>query len=290
MKIKLRYFQKGFNFSQDGPGNRLVVHLQGCNLKCPWCANPEGLLPGGTLVVKDKANPEYCPNRAVSEGRLNRNICSGCPEKTCLNSPASGIRRSYTEEDVSSLLEFIESCRMMFFSGGGVTFTGGEPTIQFEALKEILTALKKRGINTALECNATNSRLPELFPLVDFLITDCKHHNSELHQKVCGAPLDNIISNIKLASKQREQLLIRIPLIGGFNASKDDAESFAALFTEICSPACSFEFLRYHEFGKNKYAECGLDYTMNDEAKIPVDTVEMFNEIFNKNSLKTVHT
>ena len=81
------YFQKGFNYSQDGPGNRLVIHLQGCNLHCPWCSNPEGM--GFT----------------------------------------SGI-----EVDVDELLKEINSCKRLFFGGGGVTFTGGECTIQKEAL------------------------------------------------------------------------------------------------------------------------------------------------------------
>ncbi|MBO4733445.1 MAG: radical SAM protein, partial [Clostridia bacterium] len=93
----MKIYHKGFNFSQDGPGNRLVYHLQGCNLRCMWCSNPESM----------PANAE-------------------------------GAKDYTTKEIVSEAL----SCRPMFFSGGGVTFTGGEPTFQFDALAEALAALK----------------------------------------------------------------------------------------------------------------------------------------------------
>ena len=96
----MRIFQKGFNFSQDGPGNRLVYHLQGCNLHCPWCSNPEGLSVRG--------GEEYTVNALVEE-----------------------VLRS----------------RMMFFEGGGVTLTGGEPMMQPEACLEIARAAHAAGKN-----------------------------------------------------------------------------------------------------------------------------------------------
>ena len=78
---KIRIFQKGFNYSQDGQGNRLVYHLQGCNMKCPWCANPEGMKMGGALYLdKDWIQDELCPKGAV---RVRRNIRFFFTIKTC---------------------------------------------------------------------------------------------------------------------------------------------------------------------------------------------------------------
>lgn len=287
--MKLKYFQKGFNFSQDGPGNRLVYHLQGCNLKCPWCANPEGISTEGTLISTDKLNSIYCPKNAISNGEINRSICKKC-DKPCIRIPASGIKMSYAEEENTDILTYIKTCRMMFFDGGGVTFTGGEPTIQFDALKELLTMLKLEGINTAVESNATHIRLPELFDRIDYLIMDCKHYDSDIHNSVCGIPLDTIIESISAACKTRNQLLIRIPLIGGFNSTSQDAERFAELFERISTEICTFEFLRYHEFGKNKYARCGMKYTMTQDAKLSPETISVFTEVFKNHSLKTIHT
>lgn len=287
--MKLKYFQKGFNFSQDGPGNRLVIHLQGCNLKCPWCANPEGLNPNGVLMTTDKTNGSFCPKGAFADGVLNRELCRGC-SMPCTGIPASGLKLSCTEEEVSDIVAYCVTCKMMFFDGGGVTISGGEPTVQFDALKELLSELKAEGIHTAVECNGTHPDLPDLFPLIDYLIMDCKHYDSAKHKSVCGLPNDNILQNIKAACASRNQLLVRIPLIGGFNASLQDAAQFAALFREIGNENVQYEFLRYHEFGKNKYENCGYSYTMTEEAKVPPERIREFSDIFHQNGLKTLHT
>lgn len=242
--MEIRIFQKGFNYSQDGPGNRLVYHLQGCNLRCPWCSNPEGL------------------------------ACTG--------------GRSYT---VDALAEDATSCRMMFFDGGGVTLTGGEVTMQFDAVKELLTRLKENGIHTAIETNGIHARLPELFPLVDHLIMDCKHYDTEKHRSVTGASNALTHKNIALAIAAGKRPALRIPLIGGFNASPADAEGFARLFGELGLPGNgTLELLTYHEFGKEKYKTCGLEYTMTDEAKITPAMLAEFTRILSAHDMPLIRT
>ena len=242
--MELRIFQKGFNYSQDGPGNRLVYHLQGCNLRCPWCSNPEGL------------------------------ACTG--------------GKAYSAED---LLQQILSSRMMFFDGGGVTFTGGEVTLQFEAVKELLTLLKQNGIHTCIETNGCHVRLPELFPLVDHLIMDCKHHDPEIHRKVTGASCALTHQNLRLAIKAGMHPAVRIPLIGGFNASQEDARKFAALFRELGLPGKgTLELLPYHEYGKDKYKALSMDYTMTDAARISPSTVSEFTRIFTDAGIHVIRT
>ena len=285
----IRYFNRGFNYSQDGPGNRLVYHLQGCNLKCPWCANPEGIAAEGTIMSDGDADGSYCKYNAVTDGCPDRTVCRTC-DKSCTKNPASGIKLSCRCESVDETIEYIKSCTPMFFDGGGVTFTGGEPTLQFDALKSLLEKLKAENINTAVESNATHPRLPELFPFIDYLIFDCKHYDLEKHKNVCGLSVDNITENIETACRTRNQLLVRVPLIGGFNSSAEDAERFAELFDKICTDVCSFEFLRYHEFGKDKYRKCGMEYTMTKDAYVEPETIKTFEEIFRKHSLKTIHT
>ena len=121
----MRIFQKGFNFSQDGPGNRLVYHLQGCNMKCIWCSNPEGM-----------------------------DMCGG------------------KEYSILEIFDEIMSSKMMFFSGGGVTFTGGEATIQYDELLTLMKKLKQASVHTAIETNGTSKKLQELLLYVDYLIMD----------------------------------------------------------------------------------------------------------------------
>ncbi len=157
----------------------------------------------------------------------------------------------------------------MFFDGGGVTMTGGEVTVQFDAVKDFLTAMKENGVHTAIETNGIHRRLPELFPVVDYLIIDCKHYDPEIHRKVTGAGNEATIGNLKKAIEAGKKPAVRIPLIGGFNASKADAEGFAKLFLELGLPEKgTLELLSYHEYGKQKYKALGMDYAMTDGAKI----------------------
>lgn len=286
--MQIRYFQKGFNFSQDGPGNRLVYHLQGCNYTCPWCANPEGINPTGTVMVCGKLSEASCKFGAVVNGKLERSKCSGC-NAPCAGSPASNLKLSCVTADVDEIVAECLSCSMMFFDGGGVTLTGGEPTMQFAAVKELLTKLKSHGINTAIESNASHIRLPELFELTDYLITDCKHYDSDIQRRFCGDGNEAVIHNIALASKQRRQLLVRIPLISGFNASENDAKGFAELFRMVCSPNCCYELLRYHEFGKDKFAKCGMQYKVENGFVSDTD-FDRFKKVFKDNGLSLIHT
>ncbi|MCR4670195.1 MAG: radical SAM protein [Saccharofermentans sp.] len=235
-------FQKGFNYVQDGRGNRLVYHLRGCNLCCPWCSNPEGM--------------EF-------------SAAPGTP--------------------VSEIVDEALSCRPMFFDGGGVTFTGGECTCQFDALKEALTLLKQAGISTAIETNGTAARLPELFGLTDELIVDCKHYDPGIHLHTLGASNETVLANIAAAAAEHPDLLIRIPLIGGFNASEEDMERFAELFLRLGADRARIELLPYHEYGKDKWAKCGKKYTVHD-AFISPEQREKNEDILRRHGLTVVRT
>ena len=261
---KIKIFQKGFNFSQDGPGNRLVIHLQGCNMHCPWCSNPEGIAVNGSLMEKNALRDAACPFGAIVDGTVDRSVCGTCEMLNCA-SVFGGLNLSCIETDTQAVLRECLSCEPMFFDGGGVTFTGGESTMQFSALKEILYRLRANGINTAIESNAANPRLPELFNFVDFMITDIKHYDSEKYCEVIGMTNTHIIENLRKAARERSQLLIRIPLIRSFNCAEGDEVKFADLLSDICTDACSVELLRYHEYGKDKWKKCGLEYKMHGD-------------------------
>ena len=234
--MQLFVFQKGFNYSQDGPGNRLVYHLSGCSLCCPWCSNPEG--------------KRHCSGSACSVQELVTEACSARP---------------------------------MFFDGGGVTLTGGEVTEQFSAVKELLTALKEQSIHTCIETNGVSSRLLELSPLVDHLIMDVKHPDDEVHRRVIGVSNAPVLANLDGLRDRR--LAVRIPLIGGFNDTC--AEEFAAL---LQGRNITVEVLRYHEYGKDKYAALGLTYPMDQRAYISEETYHSFTETLRTRGIRVIHT
>ena len=237
----MRYFQKGFNYSQDGPGNRLVIHLQGCNLHCPWCSNPEGM--------------SFAGGKEIS-----------------------------TEE----LLAEIVSCKRMFFDNGGVTFTGGECTLQKEALKEVLIGCRNNGINTAIETNGTCKYDADFFSYIDLLICDFKHYDEAKLQEAIG-PVGGYKKNMIDYLQSGKAVLVRIPLIHKFNDSKEDAINFAEFFKDLPTSDARFEFLPYHEYGKTKWERLGEEYQMHD-AFIAEGTIDLFERIFKSYNLVTVRT
>ncbi|MBE6756064.1 MAG: radical SAM protein [Ruminococcaceae bacterium] len=252
--MKIRILHRGFNFSQDGPGNRLVYHLQGCNFFCPWCSNPESIAINGTEMISDGKKKLSC-----------------------------------TEHDTEEIFAEILSGKMMMFSGGGVTFTGGEPTVQFEALKELLMRCKEAGINTAIESNASHPEFCELSELIDYMIVDLKHYDAEKHKSVIGTSNEKTIENIRKVTKMRDQLLIHIPLVGKFNSSAEDADNFARLIKSFANDKIDVEVLRYHEYGKDKWAQCGMEYRMND-AHVTDEEYTQFIDVLKKNGISIIKT
>ena len=246
-KGKLYIFQKGFNYSQDGPGNRLVYHLAGCNMFCPWCSNPEGL----TLS-------EALPPTSV--------------------------------EDV---VKEAENARMIFIDGGGVTFTGGEVTLQREAVLNAVNLLREREISACIETNASIPDCEELFEAVDYMIADFKSPDAEKLKELCGGALDTIKNNLLSRAKTGKPLLVRIPLIKFFNCGKENAEDFCKFFTELKAESknnnLQFEILTYHEFGKDKYKQLGKGYTVTD-GFVTADDVSILKAELIKNNLKLINT
>lgn len=285
--MTVRILQRGFNFSQDGPGNRLVYHLQGCTMRCPWCSNPESIAPNGCMIALGEEADRLCPYGAVRGGMPDAARCAAC-EKPCLASHSRALRMSCTEESVDDVLREIDHSAMLFFDGGGVTFTGGEATLQWDALVLLLTALHEKGVHTALETNGSHPRLPELFDRIDCLILDCKHTDDETHRRVIGASNLQTLRNLRAAAASRSQLLVRIPLVGGFNDSACDAAAFAETLSCLKS-GHAVEVLRYHEYGKDKWKQCGMDYTMHD-AFVSDDAYRQFCAVLSGSGLHLIHT
>jgi pyruvate formate lyase activating enzyme len=234
----LKILQKGFNYSQDGPGNRLVYHLQGCNFRCKWCSNADA------IPIENPAAKDIPVNEIYDE-----------------------IWRS----------------RMMFFDGGGVTFTGGECTLQSAELLPLLQKLTESGISTCIETNGSIPALREMAQFIDYLIIDLKHPDNETHIKWTGHSNTQTLENIGFFLNSGRQIHIRIPLIGGVNICP---ERFAEYFSAFDTSNAVFEFLPYHEYGKDKWQG---KYEM-ENAFVSVETVDEFTRIFNSCGLKTVKT
>ena len=196
-----------------------------------------------------------------------------------------------TAYSIEEIVDEVQRSRMMFFDGGGVTLTGGEATVQFPQVLELLTRLHELGIHTCIETNGISPLLPQLFPVLDLLIMDVKHYDTEKHARVTGLINTQTILNIKAALEASQDTWLRIPLIGGFNASEKDAHGFAKLFAELGVPGrAPVELLPYHEFGKNKYKKLGLNYIMTEEARVRKEQCERFSQILQDSGITIIHT
>ncbi len=234
----LKILQKGFNFSQDGPGNRLVYHLQGCNFACKWCSNADSI-------------PFENPNA-----------------KDC---------------SADEIFDEIIRSRMMFFDGGGVTFTGGEACVQSDELIPLLKRLKENSIHTCIETNGSFSALREVAEYIDYLIVDFKHYDDEKHKFWVGKSNAEVKENIECFLKNGRQIHIRIPVIRNVN---DAPEGFAEYLSQFDTSNAVFEFLAYHEYGKDKWKG---KYQI-ENGFVSNETIKKFTEIFKNYGLQTVVT
>jgi len=218
----------------DGPGIRTTVFLKGCPLNCIWCHNPEGISPN-LQHVKRYRLLNGC--REWVEETVGRNI------------------------DASEVLEIV--CQDLIFyeeSGGGVTFSGGEPLQQPDFLLEMLNLCKQACIRTAVD---TSGHAPtEVFLKVaantDLLLFDIKTTDTLRHNEFAGAGNELILENLRALNGNGPLVHIRIPVIPGFNNNREDMEEICKILLPVRARIELINLLPYHCFGKNKYEGLGL--------------------------------
>ena len=223
----MRIFDSGYSSSFDGPGTRLVFYLKGCNFRCDWCGAPEGL----------SAEPQtlHYPDRTVVAGR--------------------DITPEAVREKALAARDFIS----------GVTFGGGEPTLQKEELLAALRLLREAGIHTALESNASTGAYREAVLAADWVFSDLKTLNETIFQarvRPGSARLETVCGNLRFAAENKRDFVLRIPVISGVN---DTAEEQAALL-EFCRELHArrsdgplrVQLLRQHHIALPKYRALGM--------------------------------
>lgn len=235
--MKIYIFEKGFNYSQDGPGNRLVYHLSGCNMICPWCSNPEGMTNSGK------------------------------------------------EFDTIEIINEIKASMPMFFDGGGVTFTGGECTLQSDAVLEIIEALPD--VDFCIESNATSDDFLAVAEKCNTVIVDYKSPDKDKLLSVTGGNIKNVENNISQIEKSK-YIHIRIPVIHNFNDDKKSLDGFIEFFNSL-DGNFDVELLPYHEYGKEKWLKLGKEYTVTD-GYISKESINKFTNILKENSVKVIKT
>ena len=253
----------------DGPGIRTTVFLKGCNLRCPWCHNPESFDPQPqiewtpALCVSCGACASVCPNgvHQILNGthRLLPAACTRCGAcvAACPQNALQIAGRDLSAEDV---LEIVKKDRAYYEnSGGGVTFSGGEPTCQPAFLLDLLNLCRKESIHTALETNGCipQDLLGKLLPLVDLFLLDCKADDAETLRKWTGGDFSLWQQTLDAIEAYGTPVVLRLPIIPGFNDT-DAHFAFAAALSQRCRCIESVEILPYHTIGNGKWTGIGL--------------------------------
>jgi pyruvate formate lyase activating enzyme len=257
----------------DGPGIRTTVFFKGCPLSCWWCHNPEGQSPKPNLMFF--ANRcmncgdciEVCPHGAIL--RLNGVIhttaaCHACG--TCADTCPTGARKVAGRwMTVSETMRHIERDRIFWDeSGGGVTFSGGEPLAQPRFLESLLDACREKRIHTVVEtCGLAKKELVlDLSEKVDLFLFDLKILDPLKHQKYTGVRNDSILANLEALARRKKPVVVRFPVIPEINDDSENIRQMVALLSRL--HLWQIHLLPYHQTGTEKYKRLGLGFRLED--------------------------
>ncbi|MBR3934429.1 MAG: glycyl-radical enzyme activating protein [Clostridia bacterium] len=215
----------------DGPGIRTIVFLKGCALRCRWCCNPE--------------SQKFEIQTMMQNGK----------EKT--------VGKDITVADV---LEIVKKDKPYYRrSGGGLTLSGGEMLCQSDFAYALLRCAKESAINTAVETTgfASFEKIEKLLPYIDTVLMDIKHIDSAKHKEFTTQSNELILENAVKIAQKAKKLIIRVPVIPGFNDTEADISKIAEFASKLQN-VNEINLLPYHSFGKDKYKGLGREYLMGD--------------------------
>ena len=284
----------------DGPGIRNTLFFKGCNLRCSWCHNPEGISPHpvkmftaskcigcGTCAI-------HCPVNALiiagDKPATDRALCRQCG--TCARVCPSGATlmagQGYTTEAAMTII--LKDQVLYLESGGGVTFSGGEPLLQHEFLLALLKECGMHGIHRAVDTagNVPSSLLNEVAGYTDLFLYDLKIMDEALHRRWTGVSNRSILKNLKLLSKWQKKIHIRIPLIGGINDDVENISATAQFLVTLPHPVGEVSLLPYHSIGGQKYQKLAMEGKIVEFNEPTAEAVASASKIFHRAGIPVI--
>ena len=281
----------------DGPGIRIVIFFKGCNLDCAWCHNPEGVAAGiekmyarskcilcGTCVGACHENAITIDTDKIVTDTLLCTLCGKCAE-VC---PTKAIEMSGNPMSVTEIMDEIGKERIFFEqSGGGVTFSGGEPLIQSEILMQLLEECGNRGIHRTVDTagHVKTQTMLEVASRTDLFLYDLKIMDPKMHERWCGVGNELILHNLKALSETGARIIIRVPLIGDVNDSEENIRQTAEFINSLAGDKKEVHLLPYHRIAEPKYEKLGrgVDFELFPETE--ERTKQRIVEIFRENGI-----
>ena len=242
--------------THDGPGIRTTVFFKGCPLSCQWCHNPESI----------DTKPFKFQKKVMVDGEWFEH--------------EELVGRAYTVEEVMQTVlrdkVFYEE------SGGGVTFSGGEPLLQPEFLASLLEACQREGLHTAVDTSGQVHRkfLERIVPFTDLFLFDFKHHDAAKHLQSTGFSNEIINDSLRYLLKIGRPVRIRIPVIPSFNHNATDMAEMMMYLRSLEGNIGQVDLLPYHTLGINKYKRFGMPNPMDAIPGLKKDDLLPYKEIF----------
>lgn len=239
----------------DGPGIRSTIFLKGCPLRCPWCSNPESQSTQPEILYKKDGTTELVGKTMTISQIVSEAL----------------IDRDYFE-----------------MSSGGVTISGGEALMQGEGVHQLLMALKQEGVHTTIQTTGYTHLevLEKCEPYLDLILFDLKHHDFETHERIIGGKLEIVLDSLKyLMDKARDKVVVRIPVIPGFNYDEYDISEILKLASSV--GVKEVHLLPFHQFGKSKYEQLKRYYACEDTPSLHEGNLKRFLHLGNSFGVDT---
>ena len=248
----------------DGPGIRTVIFMKGCNLRCFWCHNPESqdskktvaFYPHKCIGCGECVN--ICPNGkegVTARFTENCSLCGKCAEE-CFSEAIEIIGEEFSVDKIMHTI--IKDKNLFITSGGGITFSGGEPLLQPDFVAEAMKRCKAEGIQTAIESAVCVpwENIEKILPYCDYFICDLKSVDTDKHKNATGAGNEKIIENLKRLSQTGKLKEVKTPIIPHFNDTKEEIIKIRDIIRSLDGDV-KHTLLPFHNICESKYASQG---------------------------------